>query len=70
MDWIISPAHQLNGQPCALKGETQVKEQDIERILKQIESWMMMTCESCAMPDKIKPLLERIRKILESEAEQ
>lgn len=47
-----------------------MKEQDIERILKQIESWMMMTCESCAMPDKIRPLLEKIRKILESEAEQ
>lgn len=47
-----------------------MKEQDIERVLKQIESWMMMTCESCAMPDKIRPLLEKIRKILESETKQ
>jgi len=53
-----------------VKGESQVKEQDIERVLKQIESWMMMTCESCAMPDKIRPLLEKIRKILESETKQ
>jgi hypothetical protein len=44
-----------------------LKEQDIRRILAQIESWMMMTCESCAMPEKIKPLLEKIRQLLESE---
>jgi hypothetical protein len=46
-----------------------MNEPDIERILAQIESWMMMTCESCAMPEKIKPLLEKIRKLLESEAD-
>jgi hypothetical protein len=46
-----------------------LKEQDIQRILAQIESWMMMTCESCAMPEKIKPLLEKIRQLLESEVD-
>jgi hypothetical protein len=47
-----------------------VKEQDIQRILTQIESWMMMTCATCAMPEKIKPLLDKIRQLLESEADQ
>ena len=44
-----------------------MKEKDIERVLVQIESWLMMTCESCAMPEKLRPLLEKIRQLLESE---
>jgi hypothetical protein len=47
-----------------------MREKDIQEVLKQIESWMMMTCESCAMPDKIKPLLAKIREILEKEGRQ
>jgi hypothetical protein len=50
--------------------EESMKEQEIEMILKQIESWMMMTCEGCAMPEKIKPLLAKIRKILERERDK
>lgn len=47
-----------------------MKEQDIQRVLTQIESWMMMTCDTCAMPEKIRPLLDKIRQLLESEADQ
>ena len=47
-----------------------MKEQDIQRILAQIESWIMMTCDTCAMPEKIRPLLDKIRQLLESEADQ
>lgn len=34
----------------------------------KIESLMEMTCEGCAMPEKINPLIEELRKLLDSEA--
>jgi|GEM_PF-4013663 len=36
--------------------------------LAKIESWMRMTCEGCAMNEKINPLIDDIKKILDSEA--
>lgn len=44
-----------------------MNEDAIKKILNTIESWIMMSCEGCAMQDKITPLLEEIRKLLEAE---
>ena len=41
-----------------------MNEQQIGRILDKIQSWMMMTCEGCAMPEKLNPLIEEIRKLI------
>ena len=43
-----------------------MKTQQINRILDKMESWMKMTCEGCAMPEKLNPLIAEIRKLLES----
>ena len=45
-----------------------MNEEKIKNILAKIESWMMMTCEGCAMPEKLNPLIDEIKKILYSEA--
>ncbi|HWP96956.1 MAG TPA: hypothetical protein VN426_08895 [Syntrophomonadaceae bacterium] len=45
-----------------------MNEQKIKNILTKIESWMMMTCEGCAMPEKLNPLIDEIKKLLDSEA--
>lgn len=42
-------------------------EEKIKKILDKIEQWMMMTCEGCAMPEKLNPLIEELRRLLESE---
>ncbi|MEN6389588.1 MAG: hypothetical protein ABFD04_04180 [Syntrophomonas sp.] len=42
-------------------------EEKIKKILDKIEQWMMMTCEGCAMPEKLNPLIEELRKLLENE---
>jgi hypothetical protein len=44
-----------------------MNEQEIKNTLEKIESWMMMTCEGCAMPEKINPLIDKIKKLLDSE---
>lgn len=41
-----------------------MNEQQISKILDKMESWMKMTCEGCAMPEKLNPLIEEIRKLL------
>jgi len=43
---------------------------EIRLKLNKIESWMMMTCESCAMPEKILPLVNDIRKLLDDAERQ
>jgi len=45
-----------------------MNEQKIMNTLAKIESWMRMTCEGCAMNEKINPLIDDIKKILDSEA--
>lgn len=45
-----------------------MNEEKIMSILAKIESWMMMTCDGCAMPEKLNPLLEEIKKLLNNEA--
>ncbi|MBC7076171.1 MAG: hypothetical protein H5T98_08960 [Syntrophomonadaceae bacterium] len=42
-------------------------EQKIKKILAKIEEWMMMTCEGCALPEKLNPLLGQIKQIIDSE---
>lgn len=42
-------------------------EEKLKKALAKMEQWMMMTCEGCAMPDKLNPLIEEIRKLLEIE---
>lgn len=44
-----------------------MNEEAVKRILNSIESWIMMSCEGCAMKEKITPLLEEIRRLLENE---
>ena len=44
-----------------------MNEQEIKNTLAKIESLMMMTCEGCSMPEMIKPLIDKIRKLLDSE---
>lgn len=44
-----------------------MNEQKIKNTLAKIERWMMMTCEGCAMNEKINPLLDEIKKLLDSE---
>lgn len=45
-----------------------MNELKIKNILAKIESWMMMTCEGCAMPEKLNPLIDEIKRLLDSEA--
>jgi hypothetical protein len=47
-----------------------MNEKEIRLKLNKIESWMMMTCESCVMPDKLLPLINDIRKLLDAEEKQ
>ncbi len=44
-----------------------MNEQEIKNTLAKIESLMMMTCEGCSMPEMIKPLIDKIKKLLDSE---
>ena len=44
-----------------------MNEQEIKNTLAKLESWMMMTCEGCAMPEIINPLVDEIKKLLDSE---
>lgn len=43
-------------------------EEKIKKTLAKMEQWMMMTCEGCAMPEKLNPLIEELRKLLKDEA--
>jgi hypothetical protein len=43
-----------------------MNEQEIKKTLAKIESYMMMTCEGCGMPKVINPLIDEIRKLLDS----
>lgn len=45
-----------------------MNEEAIKKILNTIESWVMMSCEGCAMQEKITPLLADIRRLLETES--
>jgi|GEM_PF-2559458 len=45
-----------------------MNEQEIKSTLAKMESCLMMTCEGCAMPDMMKPLINKLKKLLESEA--
>lgn len=45
-------------------------EEKIHKILDRIEQWMMMTCEGCAMPEKLNPLIEELRKLLADNTNQ
>ena len=49
-----------------IKGGIGMNEQAIRNVLAKIESCMMMTCEGCAMPKIIKPLIDEIKKQLDS----
>lgn len=42
-------------------------EEKIKKALAKMEQWMMMTCEGCAMPEKLNPLIEELRKLLKNE---
>jgi hypothetical protein len=42
-----------------------MSEQEIKNMLAKIESCMMMTCEGCAMPKIINPLIKEISKLLD-----
>lgn len=44
-----------------------MNEEAIKNTLAKIEAWMMMTCEGCSMPEVINPLINEIKKTLESE---
>lgn len=44
-----------------------VDEQKIKKTLAQMQQWMMMTCEGCAMPEKLNPLIDELRKLIENE---
>ncbi len=44
-----------------------MNEEAIKISLAKIESWMKMTCEGCSMPEVINPLLNEIKKQLNSE---
>jgi hypothetical protein len=44
-----------------------MNEKEIKNTLEQIKSWMMMTCEGCAMPEKINPLIDKIKKQLDTD---
>jgi hypothetical protein len=44
-----------------------MNEQEIKNTLAKIESWMMMTCEGCSMPEVINPLIDKIKKLLDNE---
>lgn len=39
----------------------------IKKTLAKMEQWMMMTCDGCAMPEKLNPLIEELKKLLENE---
>ena len=43
-----------------------MKKQQINKILDKMESWMKMTCEGCAMPEKLNPLIDEVRRLLDS----
>lgn len=43
-----------------------MSEQEIKNMLAKIESCMMMTCEGCAMPKILKPLIDEIKKQLDA----
>jgi len=45
-----------------------MNEQEIKSTLAKMESCMMMTCEGCAMPEIMKPLINKLKKLLEGEA--
>jgi len=49
------------------KGGLQMNELEIKNTLAKIESLMMMTCEGCSMPEMIKPLIDKIKKLLDCE---
>jgi len=51
----------------ATGGEGKVDEQKIKKTLAKMEQWMMMTCEGCAMPEKLNPLIEELKQLLENE---
>jgi len=44
-----------------------MNEQEIKNTLVKLESCMKMTCEGCGMPEIINPLIDEIKKLLNSE---
>jgi len=49
-----------------IQGGVIMKTQQINKILDKMESWMKMTCEGCAMPEKLNPLINEVRRLLNS----
>lgn len=44
-----------------------MNQQEIENVLVKIESCMKMTCDSCGMPEMLNPLIDKLKKMLDSE---
>lgn len=45
-----------------------MNEKEIRKTLAKIESWMFMTCQGCAMPEKLIPLINEIRRLLDEDS--